>query len=126
MVAFFGSSYFATPTNASRYIGMGESDTSETKVALPLPTGGTLKGLQVRQSVASGASSRSYTYRVYVNGNTTGVTCPITGATQLTCSSTSSVTVTAGDRVALLVTPSNGQQAPSTAASATWSFVIVP
>ena len=118
-VPFFGSSYFSS--NLVRYIGMGESDGSEGKVAIPTPLSGTIGGLQVRTNVAAGNGTRGYTFTVYVNGSATGVTCSIEGPSQQNCSDTgNSVAVSAGDRITLRSSPNNN---PS-AVSVTWSYYI--
>ena len=119
-VPFFGSSYFSA--NALRYIGMGESDATETKVAIPLPVSGVIGGLQARTSGApnNGGGTQSYTFALMVNGAATSVTCAISEAA-LACSDlANTVTVAAGDRVSLRSTPGG----TPTAASMTWSFYI--
>jgi hypothetical protein len=118
-VPFFGSSYFAS--NAIRYVGMGESDATDVKVAIPVPVSGTIGGLQVRTNVGPGTGARAYTFTIYVNGGATGVTCVIANNGQACSNSANTVAVSAGDRVSLQSAPS--ALAP-TAASSTWSFYI--
>ena len=124
-MAFFGSSYFALSSTQSNYIGMGESANNDAKVAIPLPMSGTIRGLQVRQNtVGSTNGNRGYTYTLFINGAAVaGLNCAITGTTAISCSSTNSTTVSAGDRVSLQATPNN---TPQNTPSATWSFVIQP
>ena len=103
------------------YIGMGESDGNEGKVAIPTPVSGIIGGLQVRTNVASGTGTRGFTFTVYVNGSATGVTCSISGPSEQNCSDTgNSVAVSAGDRITLRSSP-NGNPA---AVSVTWSYYI--
>jgi hypothetical protein len=103
-----------------RYIGMGEADTIETKVAIPMPFGGTAAGLQVRTNGAAG-NGRQWAFTLYVNGAATTVTCTIAGNTATSCSDGSGTAVlAAGDRVTL---QQQGQSNPA-AVSVTWSFFI--
>jgi hypothetical protein len=101
---------------------MGESDSTETKVALPIPVGGSIGGLQVRTNTAPGGSgsSNSYSYTVYVNGAATAVVCSIFEVERSCNDSTHSVTVNPGDRVALRQQAFSG---PSSV-TVTWSFYI--
>ena len=119
-VPFFGSSYFAS--NATRYIGMGESDANEAKVAIPTPVAGSIGGLQVRTYPApnTGGNTRSYTFTVFVNGSATASNCTITNTAQSCADLVNNVAVSVGDRITLQSAPTNGP----TAVSVTWSYYI--
>lgn len=118
---FFGHSAWDIPTLTTRYIGVGNIDDNEAKVAVPLPIGGTIGGLRVFQSGTAGAGN-SWAYTLFVNGSAVGaVACTISGNSATTCSSAGTVAVSAGDRVSLRVAPSS---VPSGSRAAGWSFTI--
>src|SRR3990167_7522371 len=72
-----------------------------------LPAQGTLSNLYVEVGTASGAG-KSWTFTVYKNGSSTGLTCAISGASAVQCSdTTNTVTTVDGDTVNILIQPSN-------------------
>ncbi|WP_217647875.1 hypothetical protein [Dokdonella immobilis] len=98
---------------------MGEADGVETKVAIPMPVGGTAGGLQVRTNVSAGGGN-NWVFVLYVNGSATSIGCTIADAATNCSDGANSVALTAGDRVTLR---QQGNSNPS-AASVTWSFYI--
>ena len=113
-------------TSNSRYVGIGQAPANnESTVAFPLPVGGTLSGLQVRQNGDSnnGGGTQTYTYTLMRNGSAEGaITCAIS-ETATACSSAGTLGVSAGNTVSLRAGPSSNSP---TARSVTWSFVITP
>ena len=130
---FFGSSAGQPPGNANldQYIGIGQApDRTESNVSVPLPVGGTLSGLRVKQddSPDNGSGTQTNTYTVMINGASTGLTCAISELAT-TCNDTTHTvsSVAAGSTVSLRLTPTKsaggGTDWPR-GRSATWSFVI--
>jgi hypothetical protein len=101
---------------------MGESSLTESKVAIPMPVGGAIGGLQVRISSTPGNAPNSYTYTVYVNGSASSVVCTITSGQRNCSDGTHTVNVGPGDTVSLR----QDEYSNPTDVSVTWSFYIDP
>lgn len=85
----------------------GITSTTETAVGLVVPPdcGGTLDKLYVLLNGSPGAS-KSYTYTIYKNGSPTSLTCTVSGTNTTANDTSNSVTIAAGDRITVYVTPS--------------------
>jgi hypothetical protein len=96
------------------------SSTTESNVAVPLPTAGTVSGLQVRLSGGSPGSGNSYTFSVVKNGSAvSGFTCTISDS-NTTCTDTDTLAMAIGETLSLRAV---GNSNPS-ARAVTWSLVF--
>jgi hypothetical protein len=121
-----GSSYFnvATGNNAATYVGVGESNGTENKVALPSPIAGTLSQFRVRANNGpdNGGGTQAYTVTLRLNNASTALTCLLSEASASCSDTTNSVAIAAGDAIAVQVQES-GTGTP-TAISVTWSVRV--
>ena len=92
-----------TSQNYLRFFGDYGPNTSYNLKSMIIPTAGTLKNLYVNK--ATGATV--VTFILYKNGVATGLTCPTSNSAQATCwDLTHSVSVSAGDTIAMGILPS--------------------
>ena len=121
-----GSSYFnvATGNNAITYVGIGESNGTENKVAIASPLGGTVSGFRVRSNVApdNGGGTQAYTVTLRLNNASTTLTCTLSETTTSCSDTVNTAAITAGNAMAVMVQES-GSGTPI-AVSVTWSLTI--
>ena len=118
--------YDSTHTSATRHGPVGGGHNNGDFGAVPnqtlFPISGTIKNLRIAVDVCPG-SGATRVYTVMVNENPTSISCQLTGTScGLACSdtSTSPVTVNAGDRVVIRDTPSNTPVTMETAVGLTF------
>jgi hypothetical protein len=99
---------------------MNQISGTESTVEIPFPHSGTVSNLQVYITTAPGGGG-SWTLTVDKNGTATALQCSISGA-GTTCSDSSLVTIVAGDKIDLDVTPF-GSPALTTIS---WSATVTP
>jgi hypothetical protein len=103
--------------------GAFNQNTTETNVRVPVAVAGTVSGLQIKLSGASGSSSfDTYTFTLFRNGAATTITCAVQGSSATTCSDVSHTQAFAvGDTISLRSAPTNS---PSNTPVATWSVKL--
>jgi hypothetical protein len=104
------------------YVAYGSFSISgtESNVSIPFPTAGTVSNLQVYVTTAPGIGT-SWTLTVNKNGSATALTCSIAGVAT-SCTDASLVTIVAGDKLDLDVTPFSSPALTTI----TWSASVTP
>lgn len=121
----FGSSRNGTiNTTTTQYMGLQGNAAADSTLANReqiIPTAGTLNALYVETS-GTPSNGDGFLFKVYKNGSATTLACDIYD-TDRVCSSTNSVSLSAGDRVALEVDPDNS---PTASRSVRWGLKWSP
>lgn len=127
-VMLFGNAGGSISTTQTRYIGIsGSANPVNVGLGFAMPAAGTINILRVVLNGApdNGSGNQTYTFTVYKNATSAGLSCSIQ-ETNTTCSASGSVTFAAGDVLTLQSVPtSSGSGNPSAVAPA-WSLKITP
>jgi hypothetical protein len=111
---------------ATNYAGFGNAVTAgavENVVSCIISTSGTLDRLYVNMSAAPGAG-KSFTFTIFKNGASTGVTCQVSTAALNSSDLSNSITVVAGDLISIQSVPSGAPSTTTAKISMRWAPTI--